>query len=93
MKLGVFVRTAGRETTPEIIVEQARIAEAAGLDDLWVADHIAIPPDDAAGSGGLYYDPLAVLAHLAGVTERIGVGTGVLVLPYRPALPTALPHL
>ncbi len=89
MKIGVYLRTSGRETTPAMIVEQAKIAEAAGIDDLWVTDHIAIPPDDAEGSGGLYYDPLAVLAHLAAVTERVGLGTAVLVLPYRPALPTA----
>ncbi|MGH7819032.1 MAG: TIGR03619 family F420-dependent LLM class oxidoreductase, partial [Candidatus Binatia bacterium] len=54
-----------------------------------VGDHIAIPPDDAEGSGGRYLDPLATLAFLAGATRRIGLGTGVLVLPYRPALPTA----
>jgi len=89
MKSGVYLRTSGRETMPSMIVEQARIAEAAGIDDLWVTDHIAIPPDDAEGSGGLYYDPLAILAHLAAVTERVGLGTAVLVLPYRPALPTA----
>jgi probable F420-dependent oxidoreductase len=89
MKLGVFVRTMGRETGVDFVLAQARAAEAAGLDDLWVPDHIAIPPDDAEGSGGLYLDPLATLAFLAGATMRIGLGTGVLVLPYRPALPTA----
>jgi len=56
---------------------------------LWVVDHIAIPPDDAEGSDGRYLDPLATLAFLAGVTTRVGLGTGVLVVPYRPALPTA----
>jgi probable F420-dependent oxidoreductase len=34
-------------------------------------------------------DPLAVLAWLAGVTERIALGTSVIILPYRPPLPTA----
>ena len=29
------------------------------------------------------------LAYLAGATTRVGLGTAVLVLPYRPALPTA----
>ena len=38
------------------------------------------------GSGGLYVEPLATLAFLAGATVRIGLGTGILVLPYRPAL-------
>src|SRR5207302_3955268 len=36
-----------------------------------------------------YLDPLATLAYLAGTTTRVGLGTAVLVLPYRPALPTA----
>src|SRR6266478_2641331 len=44
---------------------------------------------DAEGSDGRYLDPLATLAYLAGVTTRVGLGTAVLVLPYRPALPTA----
>ena len=50
---------------------------------------LAIPPDDAEGSGGRYLDPLTALAWLAGNTSRIGLGTGVLILPYRPPLPTA----
>lgn len=89
MKLGVVVRTMGPQSTRETVVDCARAAEDAGLDDLWVPDHIAIPPDDAEGSGGRYLDPLATLAFLAAKTTRIGLGTGVLVLPYRPALPTA----
>jgi probable F420-dependent oxidoreductase len=34
-------------------------------------------------------DPLTALAWLAGRTAKIGLGTGVLNLPYRPPLPTA----
>ncbi len=89
MKLGVSIRTMGPQSTRDTILGCARAAEAAGLDDLFVVDHIAIPPDDAEGSDGRYLDPLAVLAYLAGCTERIGLGTSVLILPYRPALPTA----
>jgi len=89
MKLGMYLRNMGPQSTTDTLVACARAAEQAGIDDLWVADHIAIPPDDAEGSGGRYLDPLATLAYLAGVTERIGLGTGVLVLPYRPALATA----
>src|SRR5271169_4882781 len=89
MKLGLYLRNMGPQSTTETIVACARAAEQAGIDDLWVADHIAIPPDDADGSGGRYLDPLATLAYLAGATTRIGLGTGVLVLPYRPPLATA----
>jgi probable F420-dependent oxidoreductase len=76
--------------TRETLVAAARATDAAaGIDDVWVVDHIAIPPDDAEGSGGRYLDPLASLAFLAGCTTRVALGTGVLVLPYRPPLPTA----
>jgi probable F420-dependent oxidoreductase len=89
MKLGLYLRNMGPQSTRDSVVACARAAEAAGIDELWVADHIAIPPDDAEGSGGRYLDPLATLATLAGATSRIGLGTGVLVLPYRPPLATA----
>ena len=79
----------GPQSSRETLLACARAAEAAELDDLWVPDHIAIPPDDAEGSDGRYLDPLATLAYLAAATDRIGLGTGVLILPYRPALPTA----
>jgi probable F420-dependent oxidoreductase len=90
MQVGIVVRNMGPQSTRETLVACARaVDEARVIADLWVVDHIAIPPDDAEGSGGRYLDPLATLAFLAGVTTRVGLGTGVLVVPYRPPLPTA----
>jgi probable F420-dependent oxidoreductase len=89
VQLGVAVRSMGPQSAPETLLACVLAAEAAGLSDAWVADHIAIPPDDAEGSGGRYLDPLTALAWLAGKTSRIRLGTAVLILPYRPALPTA----
>ena len=89
MKFGAAVRSMGPQSQPEVLLECVRAAEAAGLSEVWVQDHIAIPPDDAEGSGGRYLDPLTCLAWLAAATSRIGLGTGVLVVPYRPPLPTA----
>lgn len=89
IKLGLALRSMGEASRPDILLAAARAADQAGIDDLWIQDHIAIPPDDSEGSGGRYLDPLTTLAWLAAGTERIGLGTGVLVLPYRSALPTA----
>ena len=89
MKLGMLLRNSGLSSTAATIAACARAAEEIGLDHLWTIDHMAIPPDDAEGSGGRYVDPLATLAFAAGVTTRIGLGVSVLVLPYRAALPTA----
>lgn len=74
-------------------------AEETGLDAVWVGDHLAFPlapsapyPYDArpllpAASAPL--DPIATLCVLAGRTERIRLGFGVLVLPYRHPLVVA----
>ena len=89
MKHGLVLRNMGPQSTAPVLAACARAAEDLGFDEVWVVDHIAIPPDDAEGSGGRYLDPLASLAWLAGRTERVGIGTAILNLPYRPALPTA----
>jgi probable F420-dependent oxidoreductase len=89
MEIGLNVRNMGPQSTRGLLVDCAHAAEQAGIDHLWVADHIAIPPDQAEGSGGRYLDPLATLSFLAAVTDRIRLGAGVLVLPYRPPFATA----
>lgn len=89
MKIGVTVRNMGPQSEPATLFRCAAAAEAAGMESLWITDHIAIPPDDAEGSGGRYLDPLVTLASVGAQTSRILLGTGVLVLPYRAALPTA----
>jgi probable F420-dependent oxidoreductase len=89
LRIGMVIRVMGPQSTRETIAACAHAAEAAGVDEVWISDHIAIPPDDAEGSGGRYLDPLATLAFLAARTERVRIGTSVLNLPYRPALPTA----
>lgn len=89
MHIGVGLRNMGEQSTPTTMADCALAAEAADVESVWVTDHIAIPPDDAAGSGGRYVDPLVALAWLAGVTGTIKLGVGVLILPYRTALPTA----
>ena len=88
MHIGITLRNMGEQSTPATLAQCVALAESAGLESAWVVDHIAIPPDDAEGSGGRYVDPLIALAWLAGATRRIRLGVGVLVLPYRPALPT-----
>jgi probable F420-dependent oxidoreductase len=89
MKLGISIRNMGPQSSRSIMTDCAVAADKAGLDSLWITEHIAIPPDDAVGSGGRYLDPLITLAYLAAKTEQIKLGTGVLILPYRPPLVTA----
>jgi probable F420-dependent oxidoreductase len=80
------MRNMGPESTRSMMADCARAAEDSGYESLWITDHVAIPPDDAQGSGGRYVDPLITLAWLSGATKRIRLGAGVIVLPYRPPL-------
>lgn len=89
MRFGMALRVMGEAAHADTLLRCTHHAEEAGLDELWVADHVAIPPDDAEGSNGRYLDPLTTLAWLAAHSRRIGLGTAVLILPYRAALPTA----
>jgi len=89
MKLGVTLRNMGPQSSRELMRAGALEAESLGFESVWITDHIAIPPDDAEGSEGRYTDPLTTLAWLAGATTEIKLGVGVLVVPYRPPLPTA----
>ncbi|MBI4493963.1 MAG: LLM class flavin-dependent oxidoreductase [Chloroflexi bacterium] len=61
------------------VKEFARKADGLGL-DLWVIDHLLHAP-------GLYgvswLEPMTVLSVAAGCTERVKLGTGILVLPLR----------
>jgi probable F420-dependent oxidoreductase len=78
----------------DAVVEMAAAADAAGVDQLAVPDHLAIgprtdrypygrfplPPDEP------WLEPLTLLAAVAGATRRIRLATGVLIAPLRPAL-------
>jgi probable F420-dependent oxidoreductase len=64
-------------------------AEQLGLDGVFVPDHILAKPATTQHYGGHWPDPFALLAFLAGRTQRIRVGASVIVLPYRSALVAA----
>jgi probable F420-dependent oxidoreductase len=75
--------------------EVAKLADRKGVDQLTIGEHLALLP------AGLhkyprgpftypldypYHEPISALSALAGVTERIGLSTNVIVTPLRPAL-------
>lgn len=73
-------------------VELAAIAQAcdeAGFDYVAVCDHIAIPRARAEAMSTTWYDTIATLGFLAGVTTRVRLLSHVYVAAYRHPLQTA----
>lgn len=84
MRLGVHLPQYGRAASPHAIAAVAARAEALGLADVWVSDHVIQPAGQGYPSPYLY-EPLLTLGWAAAATERIGLGTSVLVVPqYHP---------
>lgn len=74
MKLGLGLpNTMAHETDRRLMLEWARLADEAGFYLLGTIDK---PNYDS-------WDPLTTLAGVAGVTERIGLATTILLLPAR----------
>lgn len=88
MRLGVNVPNFGPGTDSRLLADWTSTLEELGYDLLMVSDHVAVTPDVAARYPALFFDPLAVLAFLAARTERIGLGTTVVIAPYRHPLVT-----
>ena len=75
------------------VVETAKQAEDAGIDQLALPDHVTIGPNTDRYPYGRFplpqtepwLEPLTTLAAIAGATERIRLATGILIAPLRPA--------
>ncbi|MFE7167083.1 LLM class F420-dependent oxidoreductase [Streptomyces sp. NPDC057616] len=74
---------------PGDLVEIARTAERAGFDYVASCDHVAIPRRLASAMSTIWYDPVATLAYLAGVTERVRLLSHVAVVGLRHPLLSA----
>lgn len=87
MKYGVCIPHYGRSIDADGLTEMAVKAEEMGYDSVWVTDHIIVP-HVIPGRDDLVYrhdmlEPLIFLAHLGAVTNRVSLGTSVIILPYR----------
>lgn len=72
---------------PDRLVKAARQAEESGFEAIYVPEHVAIYPGAQIGGWQVpadlpFPDPLDVLTFVAASTERLLLGTGVLLLPY-----------
>ncbi|MFI7615839.1 TIGR03619 family F420-dependent LLM class oxidoreductase [Nonomuraea terrae] len=98
MELGLALPVAGPQTSPETIVKVAKEAERLGYAALWTFERLLRPlekvllytgeHDMVPEFYGSTYEPLETLSYIAAVTERIKLGSAVMVAPLH--VPVAL---
>lgn len=75
------------------VLELAKLADEKGIDQVSITDHVIMGENtDRYPYGGFpapfdypWFEPLTVLSTIAGCTKNIGLSTGILVTPPRPA--------
>ena len=87
MKIGYFGLNMGVFTNREAILRLARTAEDAGFESLWTGEHVVVvdpqvPPSPVPPETPMV-DTIATLAFAAAVTERIKLGSGIILLAQR----------
>jgi len=90
LEIGVAFPQSEIGNDPSIIKDFAQTVESLGFSHRFVADHVlGAHPDRNPGLSGPYthetpfHEPFVLLAYLAACTTRLGLVTGVLVLPQR----------
>ncbi len=101
VRFGFSLQGRGALADRETVTTLARRAEALGYDSIWVTDRLLIPvqsrsayPYSSTGAFPLgpdepWLESLTAITYLATATQRITVGTSVLVIPYRNPIITA----
>ncbi len=89
MQIGVTYPQLEFGSDPAAIRDFAQAAEAAGFDYLLAYDHVlGADPAKHDLSGpytheSIFHEPFVLFGYLAGLTERIGLVTGIIILPQR----------
>ena len=87
MKVGIVYNTGSYGVDPRTVIAVARHAESCGFESFYVPEHIALYPGAKVGPFEFppalpIAAPLELLSFVAAATERILLGTAVLLLPY-----------
>jgi probable F420-dependent oxidoreductase len=87
MRFGISYNTGYYGTDPVKMMAVAKHAENCGFESFYVSEHIVLYPGAKLGTVEVppslsIADPLECLSFVAAATDRILLGTGVLLLPY-----------
>jgi probable F420-dependent oxidoreductase len=79
-ELGVVLPNYGGGNLRDRALRVAESAEELGFDSVWSTEHLLVG-DEAAGTFTRILDSMTTIAWLAGRTERIALGTSIVILP------------
>ncbi|MDA4113190.1 MAG: LLM class F420-dependent oxidoreductase [Thaumarchaeota archaeon] len=82
MRFGFVLPMLRHRIEPTELPGLAITAEKNGFDSVWTADHIAVPQANSETYGDVI-EQLVTLSYIAAKTEKLKVGTSVLVVPQR----------
>lgn len=82
VRFAISYQPAFHGVDPDRLAAYARHAEACGFEGLYLPEHLALPQDGPIPPTTPFLDPVDCLAFVAAVTDRLLLGTGVLLLPY-----------
>jgi len=87
VRFAISYQPAFHGIDPDHLTAYARHAEACGFEGLYLPEHVVLYPGAQIGPMELpptmpFLDPIDCLAFVAAATDRLLLGTGVLLLPY-----------
>jgi probable F420-dependent oxidoreductase len=80
LHLGAILPNYGENATPAAILRTAKLAEDLGFDSVWATEHVIVGPA-AAETYGRVYEPLVTLGWISGLTQRVALGTSIVLVP------------
>lgn len=83
MKFGLYGLHKGSSVDPDVLAQRAQLTEDAGFESLWIGDHVALPLNAPDPADEPRLELVVGLAHLAALTSRVRLATGVAILPLR----------
>ena len=81
MIFDVSIGNSGPHATPQLMADTARAADELGYRAIWTSDHLLAP--GTLPQFSRVFEPLTVLSYVAAITQRVLLGTSVIVLPMR----------
>jgi probable F420-dependent oxidoreductase len=77
---GVILPNYGNGSSPDGIRRVAEAAAELGFHSVWATEHIVVGPEGVDPYGRVY-EPFITLTWIAAGTDRIGLGTSIVILP------------